>query len=152
MLQCWYYVKSSTGQRHDNNPNWKPRITIADSRFDLVGSRQHGVASSEVISWSTDHPLDADGDYTLNPFKNHCLVIKQPIQICVYSINNISSTIQLKHTKIFIVIKVSTSVTIQNLVIKKLYWRKEKKICKDSRRDSGHSNFSYARYSDNCHI
>ena len=26
-----------------------------DSCFDLVVSRQHGVASYEVISWSTDH-------------------------------------------------------------------------------------------------
>ena len=34
-----------------------------DSSFDLAGSRQHGVASNElVISWSTDNPLNADGD------------------------------------------------------------------------------------------
>ena len=39
-----------------------------DSCFDLVGSRQHGVASYEVISWSTDiHILaDADGDDLVN--------------------------------------------------------------------------------------
>ena len=38
-------------------------ITV-DSCFDLVGYRQHGVASNEVISWSTDHPcpLNADDD------------------------------------------------------------------------------------------
>ena len=35
-----------------------------DRCFDLVGSRQHGVASYKVISWSTDHPypLNTDGD------------------------------------------------------------------------------------------
>ena len=35
-----------------------------DSCFVLVGYRQHGVASNEVISWSTDHPcpLNADDD------------------------------------------------------------------------------------------
>ena len=27
-----------------------------DTCFDLVGSRQHGVASNEIISWSTDRP------------------------------------------------------------------------------------------------
>ena len=44
--------------------NWKPRIATVHSCFDLVGSRQHGVASNEVISWSTDHPhpLNTDGD------------------------------------------------------------------------------------------
>ena len=36
-------------------PNWKPRIATVDSCFNLVGSRQHGVAGNEVISWSTDH-------------------------------------------------------------------------------------------------
>ena len=30
-----------------------------DSWFDLVGSRQHGVASNEVICWLADHPLNA---------------------------------------------------------------------------------------------
>ena len=50
-------------QRHEG-PNWKPRITTVDSCVDLGGSRQHGEASNEVISWSTDHPcsLNADGD------------------------------------------------------------------------------------------
>ena len=33
-----------------------------DSCFDLAGSHQHGVASNKVISWSTDHPLNTDGD------------------------------------------------------------------------------------------
>ena len=32
-----------------------PRIATVDSCFDLVGSRQHGVACNEIISWSTDH-------------------------------------------------------------------------------------------------
>ena len=49
------------GQRHEG-PNWKPRITIVDSCVDLGGSRQHGVASNEVISWSTDHPYPLNGD------------------------------------------------------------------------------------------
>ena len=42
----------------------KPGIATVDSCFDLAGSRQHGVASYELISWSTDHPypLNADGD------------------------------------------------------------------------------------------
>ena len=30
------------------------RIATADSCFDLLRSRQHGVTSCEVISWSTD--------------------------------------------------------------------------------------------------
>ena len=41
----------------------KPRIATVDSCSDLVGSHQHDVASNEVIGWSTDHPLNADGDY-----------------------------------------------------------------------------------------
>ena len=60
----------TTGRRKLNgtttwqSPNWKPRIATVDSCFDLVKSRQHGVASNKVISWSTDHPypLNADGD------------------------------------------------------------------------------------------
>ena len=42
----------------------KAKIATVGSCFDLVGSRQHGVASYEVISWSTDiHiPANADGD------------------------------------------------------------------------------------------
>ena len=31
-----------------------PTIATVDSCFDLVGSRQHGVASYEMFSWSTD--------------------------------------------------------------------------------------------------
>ena len=40
------------------------KIATVDSCFDLVGSGQHGVASYELISWSTDHsyPPNADGD------------------------------------------------------------------------------------------
>ena len=43
-------------------PGWpfisafKPRIATVNSCFDLVGSRQHGIASNKVISWLTDHP------------------------------------------------------------------------------------------------
>ena len=42
--------------------NCNPDPTL-DSCFDLVGSRrQHGVASNEVNGWSTEYPLNADGD------------------------------------------------------------------------------------------
>ena len=41
------------------SPNWKPRIATVDSCFDLAGSRQHSVASYEVISWSTDIHIPA---------------------------------------------------------------------------------------------
>ena len=63
MIQGWYYlgVESLTEQRH-GSPDRKPRIAILDSFFNLVESRHHGVASNEVISWSADHPLNADGD------------------------------------------------------------------------------------------
>ena len=37
-------------------------IKLIAKNFDLVGCRQHGVASNEVIGWSTDHLLNADGD------------------------------------------------------------------------------------------
>ena len=36
------------------------QTAIVDSCFDLVGFRQHDVASNEVIGWSTDHPTNAD--------------------------------------------------------------------------------------------
>ena len=56
--------RSDQGQRHES-PNWKPRIATVDSFFDLVGSRQHGVAS--YMKYSTGrlisiYSLDADGD------------------------------------------------------------------------------------------
>ena len=37
---------------------------VQTESFDLVGSRQQGVASYEVIGWSTDHSylLNADGN------------------------------------------------------------------------------------------
>ena len=50
--QCTTY-KSLTGQRHDRVQT-ESQIATVDSCFDLVGSRQHGVASYEVISWLTD--------------------------------------------------------------------------------------------------
>ena len=37
----------------------QPRIATVDSSFNLVGSRQHGLASNDVISWSTDDPYQA---------------------------------------------------------------------------------------------
>ena len=62
MMQSWYYVESLTGQRHDRVQT-ENQIATVDSCFDLVGSRhQHGLASNEVISWSTDRPLMADND------------------------------------------------------------------------------------------
>ena len=36
--------------------------STVDSCFDLVESRQHVLASNEVIGWATDHPLNADSD------------------------------------------------------------------------------------------
>ena len=51
--QGWYYVKSLTGQRHDMVQT-ESQIATVDSCFDLVRSLQHGVASCEVFSWSTD--------------------------------------------------------------------------------------------------
>ena len=45
--------ESLTGQRHDRVPT-ESQIATVDSCFDLVGSLQHGVASCEVFSWSTD--------------------------------------------------------------------------------------------------
>ena len=45
--------KSLTGQRHDRVQT-ESQIATVDSCFDLVGSLQHGVASCEVFSWSTD--------------------------------------------------------------------------------------------------
>ena len=44
-MQGWYYVESLTGQRHDR-VHTKSQIATMDSCFDLVGSLQHGVASS----------------------------------------------------------------------------------------------------------
>ena len=48
MKQGWYYVESLTGQRHDRVQT-ESQIATVDSCFDLVGSRQHGVASYEVF-------------------------------------------------------------------------------------------------------
>ena len=49
MMQGWYYVDSLTGQQHDRVQT-ESQIATVDSCFDLVGSRQHGVAGNEVIS------------------------------------------------------------------------------------------------------
>ena len=48
-----YYVEGLTGQRHDRVQS-ESQIASVDSCFDLVGSLQHGVASCEVFSWSTE--------------------------------------------------------------------------------------------------
>ena len=53
MMQGWYYVESLTGQRHDRVQT-ESQITTVNNCFDLVGPLQHGVASCEVLSWSTD--------------------------------------------------------------------------------------------------
>ena len=53
MMQGWYYVESLTGQRH-GRVQTESQIATVDSCFDLVGSLQHGVASCEVFSCSTD--------------------------------------------------------------------------------------------------
>ena len=45
--------ESLTGQRHDRVQT-ESQIATVDSCFDLVGSRQHGVASYEIFSWSAD--------------------------------------------------------------------------------------------------
>ena len=47
------YVESLTGQRHDRVQT-ESEIATVDSCFNLVGSLQHGVASCELFSWSTD--------------------------------------------------------------------------------------------------
>ena len=52
-MHGWYYVASLTGQRHDRVQT-ESQIATVDSCLDLVGSLQHGVASCEVFSWSTD--------------------------------------------------------------------------------------------------
>ena len=55
MMQRWYYVESLTGQRHDRVQTGSQELQPwTYSCFDLVGSHQHGVASYEVISCSTD--------------------------------------------------------------------------------------------------
>ena len=46
-------IESLTGQRHDRVQT-ESQIATVDRCFDLVESRQHGVASYEVISWLTD--------------------------------------------------------------------------------------------------
>ena len=46
-------MENLTGQRHDRVQT-ESQIATMDSCFDLVGSLQHGVASCEVFSWSTD--------------------------------------------------------------------------------------------------
>ena len=61
MVQGWYYVESLTRQRHDRVQTESQELQQWTA-VSTLGSPQHGVASNEVISWSTDHPLNADGD------------------------------------------------------------------------------------------
>ena len=59
MMQDWYYVESLTGRRHDQ----VQRIATVGTRFDLVGIRQYGVASNEVImQLINSSSLCTDGD------------------------------------------------------------------------------------------
>ena len=53
MMQGWHHVESLTGQRHDRDQT-ESQIATVESCFDLLGYLQHGVASCEVFSWSTD--------------------------------------------------------------------------------------------------
>ena len=63
MMQGWYSRRKLNRATTWSGPNCgKQRIATVDSCFDLVGSRQYGVAKNEVIGWSTDHPRNADGD------------------------------------------------------------------------------------------
>ena len=52
-MQGWYYVESLLGQQN-NRVQTESQITTLDSCFALIGYLQHGVASCEVFSWSTD--------------------------------------------------------------------------------------------------
>ena len=52
-MQGWYYVDSLTGQWHVRVQT-ESQIATADSCFGLFGSLQHGEASCEVCSCSTD--------------------------------------------------------------------------------------------------
>ena len=47
-------MKSLTGQRHDRVQTESQQLQSVDSCFDLVGSRQHGVASYGIFNLSTD--------------------------------------------------------------------------------------------------
>ena len=55
MMQGWYYVKNLTGQRHDRvqteSKQLQPWTAVSTS---LALDRQHGVASYEIFSCSTD--------------------------------------------------------------------------------------------------
>ena len=61
---CWYNVESL--QRGNDMVEAKLKAksfnSTVDSWFALVGSRPHGVASNQVISWSTDHPYPLNAD------------------------------------------------------------------------------------------
>ena len=65
-MQGWYCAETLMRQRPDR---------VQTESFDLVGSDQQGVASYEVIGWSTDHSylLNADGnDLRWNSNPNLC--------------------------------------------------------------------------------
>jgi len=60
MKQGWLLRRKLNGTTTWQNPKWKPRIATVDSCFDLLGSRQHGVAAKrKATGWLTDHPLNA---------------------------------------------------------------------------------------------
>ena len=60
-----HWLKAQRDNDMVKSPNWNPRIATVDSWFDLVESRQHGVASNKIINWSINHPLNANGDENL---------------------------------------------------------------------------------------
>ena len=54
MMQGWYYEESLTGHDRVQTESQELQPWTAVCCFDLVGSRQHGVAYNEIIGWSTD--------------------------------------------------------------------------------------------------
>ena len=65
IMQGWYYVESLTGQQQDRvqteNQELQP-WTAVSTLLGLVSTFFVASSSDEVISWSTDHQLKADGD------------------------------------------------------------------------------------------
>ena len=51
-MQGWYYLKSLTGQRHDRVQTESQQLQPWTAVSTLVS--QHGVASYEIFSWSTE--------------------------------------------------------------------------------------------------
>ena len=63
MMQGWYYIEHLTRQRHDRvqteSRQLQPWTTASPCTYRVS---HHGVASNEVIGWSTDQPLNAEND------------------------------------------------------------------------------------------